>query len=98
MTEKVDPNSKYYGHLTYSGKFRDHELTTLGFYLQGKPNQKGWRDIFAYNHALPVEHQGRIFPDWAVEDARVLIQEDPQTIIRLLAQYNLSLEDLPPLD
>lgn len=97
MTEKVYPNSKFYGHLTYSGKSRDSELATLGFYLQGKQDQEKWRAVFARNNESRVEHQGKIFPDWAVEDARILLQEDAQTIIQLLAQYNLTLEDIPPL-
>ena len=97
MTEKKNPNSRYFGHLTYEGKLRDAELGTLLFYLRGKPDNQGWRDIFAQNDAEPVEYNGRIFPDWAVEDVRVLFQEDPQTVINWLAQFKFSPEDIPPL-
>ncbi len=98
MSQKVNPDSKFYGPYGYGGTSRDDDLAALGFYLRGKPDTKGWRDAFANEGTEPVEFNGRILPDWAVEDVRILFQEDAQTVIRLLAQHNLSLEGILPLE
>lgn len=97
MTEKHNPNEKFFYRFTYEGEYRDYELSRLCFYLQGKPDYQSWRNAFAGKNFAPIPHKGRIYPDWAIEDARILYQEDPQTMIRMLAQYSLSLEDIPPL-
>lgn len=97
MTEKDKISPKHHGHFTYSGEFREYELVTLGFYLQGKPDTPGWRRTFAFNETTLVEHNGRIFPEWAVLDARQLFQEEPRTVEKVLKQYGLSQEDIPPL-
>lgn len=95
--ERESANRKYHGNLNYEGQYRESELSTLGFYLKGKPDTEGWRNIFAENDAVPIAHNGRIFPEWAVLDARELFKEEPQTVIELLEKQVLSQADIPPL-
>lgn len=97
MTEKENPLSKFNGNFTYEGDGKDVEFTWLGFYLQGKPDTKGWRDLFAYNEVIPVEHEGKIIPQWAIFDAHVLLQENPRAIKKALKKFGLSKKDIPPL-
>jgi len=95
--ERESTDRKYHRNFSYEGPYREIELSTLVFYLKGKPDTEGWRKLFAENDVVPIEHRGRIFPEWAVLDARELFRENPQTIIELLETQGFSQEDIPPL-
>lgn len=47
MIEKEKSPSGRSGGLTYEGKRRDAELTTLAMLLEGKPDTPKWREILA---------------------------------------------------
>ena len=93
MQEMLD---RHQFHMDYSGEYKQHNLVTLGIYLQGKPDRKGWRDLFAENDAVPIPKNGRVFPHWALLDLYKLMATAPE-IERQILYKGVSLSDLPSL-
>jgi hypothetical protein len=92
-----DPLEGYQFRLDYSGEYRRLELVILGSYLQGKPDTEGWREVFAFNKAVPIPKGERIFPHWALLDLYKLMMTSPGIESQILYE-GFSLSDLPSLD
>jgi len=53
-------------------------LSTLIFYIKGKPAVKGWEEVMLYNDHLPQRIGHRIFPNFVLEAQSRLLQAYPQ--------------------
>jgi len=84
----------WYDYLEPEG---EADLATLSHYLMGNPDTNGWRSTYRDGGMVPVAHNGKLFPRWALLDLYKLMQMRPGIETQILHE-NIKLGDLPPLE